>query len=161
MSVVVAGLSPPGNLSQPLSLSLANFAQANWPASGVLVLASQIKFRNLWWDGYMSYQIHFLDRNVARRPLVLGWQYEQVTNFVDCHIFVRKNTRIRPLELDDIKRSLESLIFLNRTNVPVIGAHNAFMRVIRTTDVNVGDAVTDVWHSVVSVEIDYWIATTT
>jgi hypothetical protein len=161
MVVVVPGISPSGNLTEPLSLSLKNFVQTNWPTSGVLVTGSQIKFRNLWWDGYGSYQIHFLDRNVPRRPQTLGWNWEQASDFVDCHIFVRKNTRVRPLELDDMKRSLETIIFLNRTNVPIIGPNNAWMHVLRTTDVPVADAVTDVWHAVVQVEIGYWLASTT
>jgi hypothetical protein len=161
MSVVVPGKPGGGNLTEPLSLTIRNWAATNWPDSTALVKASQIKFRNLWWDGYGSYQIHFLDRSVNRAPMVLGWQYEYAFDYVDAHIFVRKNTRTRPPELDDIKRSLESIIMINRTNMPVIGPVGGYMRVMRTVDLPVRDAVTDVWMAVVQIEIRYFLATTT
>lgn len=161
MSVFIPGkVSPSGNLTEPLSLSLKNFVQANWPSSGVLVVGSQIKFRNLWWDGYGSYQIHFLDRAVDRKPMSIGWQYEYATDYVDAHIFVRKNTRTRPIEMDDIKRSLEQLIQVNRRNVPLLAPVAGGMRVIRSLDVPVRDAVTDLWMAVVQIEIRYFIAAT-
>ena len=160
-SVVIPGKSGGGNLTEPMSLTLKNWAAANWPDATALVKSTQIKFRNLWWDGYGSYQIHFLDRSVDRSPLVIGWQFETATDFVDAHIFVRKNTRTRPIELDDIKRSLESIIQINRRNVPTIGPNGGYMRVIRTVDIPVRDAVTDLWMAVVQIEILYFIATTT
>jgi hypothetical protein len=69
---------------------------------------------------------------------------------------------IRTLELDDIKRSLESVIQPNRTSVPqIVTTGAAVVRVIRTTDVPIQDAVTDIWHAVVQMEIRYFIAATT
>jgi hypothetical protein len=139
-----------------------NYMVANWPNITATVKSTDIKFSNFWWDGYGSYQVHFLDRNVQRNPLVLGWQMEQAFDYVDAHIFVRKNSPTRPAELDDIKRSIQSVVMLNRRTVPqILTTGAAAMRVVRTVDEPLRSFVTDLWHSVLQIEVMYYIATTT
>jgi len=159
-TVFIPGKITPGNLTEPMSLSLLNFIKGNWPDSTALIKSTDIKFSTLWWDGYGSYQIHFLDRNIQRQPYVLGWNMDYAEDYVDMHIFVRKNSPTRPLELDDIKRSAESIIMPFRRNVPQISAGAACMKILRTVDAPINSFVHDLWHSVLQVYIQYYVATT-
>lgn len=161
MSEFIPGKSGGGDLTEPLSVSVMNYMVANWPIAATLQPAD-IKFSTLWWDGYGSYQVHFLDRNVQRSPITVGWNLEQAFDYVDAHIFVRKNSPTRPLELDDIKRSIQSIVMINRRTVPQILTLGAgAMRVVRTIDEPINTFVTDLWHSNMQLEIWYYIATTT
>lgn len=161
MSEFIPGKAGGGDLTEPLSVSVLNYMIANWPNGTAQIQTSDIKFSTLWWDGYGSYQIHFRDRTVQRNPLVLGWGVEQAFDYVDAHIFVRKNSPTQPLELDDIKRSIQSVVMINRRTVPQITTTGAaVMRVMRTVDEPIHSFVTDLWHSVMSLEITYYIATT-
>jgi len=160
-TVFIPGKAGGGNLTEPLSLSVCNFMSANWPNATALVQSSAIKFSTFWWDGYTSYQIHFLDRHVDRSPLVLGWQIDYAYDYVDAHVFVRKNTPVRPPELDDIKRSIETLVMTSRIAVPQINTPgSAYMRIVRTMDEPMASFVHDLWHSVVQIEIVYYVQST-
>lgn len=161
MSVFVAGTSPLADLTQPISLSLKNFVQANWPASGVMVLANRIKFGNKWFDDYGAFQIHFVDRALLRRPLTVGWQYEMINALVDAYIFVKKMTRLRPAEFDDIKRSLSEIIQPNRHNPGNIAPPNAaVMRIVRTADAPQQHPTDDLWQALIQIEVRFYLATT-
>jgi hypothetical protein len=161
LSVFVAGSSPQLDLTQPLSLSIKNFVIANWPTSGVLVLASRIKFGNKWFDDYGTFQIHFTDGALIHTPFTLGWQYEIVNAVVNAYIFVKKNTRLRPPELYDIRKSLTDIIQPNRLNPGnIAAAGSAVMRIIRTIDSPQQHPTDDLWQSLVQIGIRYYAVST-
>lgn len=146
------------DLQEPLALTLKNFVKANWPPQSMLT-ADRIKFGTKWWDDFGSYQIHFRDSNIGDRPLTISWQYTYISHMIDIFVFVRKNTQIRPPELDDIRRSIEYLIQTNRASLPITLPYSNFMRVVRARDIVEQIPLETLWRSVITVEIRYHKAT--
>ena len=146
------------DLQEPINVTLKNFLKAQWPAQSTLK-SSQIKFGTKWYDDFGSFQIHCRESRTPERPIAIGWQYTYISHMIDIHIWVRKNIQTQPPELDDMKRSISSIIQINRVALPITVTMSNFMRVTNQYDLPEPQPLQTVWHSLIQVEIRYWRAT--
>ena len=140
---------------------MRDFVQANWNSPTIDV--SRIKFGNSWWDGFGPFQIHFRDYDVPRVPISLTQDMAYISTAVTCHVFCRKLNRMaQPVEFDDLKVELHRIIEANRRGMSTVSAINSnFMKVTDSRDIIEDvDYYSTIWHSVTTVEVRYWIATT-
>lgn len=146
------------DLQEPISVTLKNFVKANWPTTSMLH-SSQIKFGNKTWDNFGQFQMHFRDGNIRQRASNISWTHVYLYDFVDVHIWVRKNQLTRPTEIDDMKRSLSAVIEENKVNLPITKPNGGqSMHKIREKDMQEEEPLQTLWHSVVTIEVRYWKA---
>jgi hypothetical protein len=152
-SWVIAGTN--SDLTQPLALILKNFLVTKWTLGNPAV--TDIRFRNNWWDGYGSYQVHVIQSDTPIRVLNLGWNYRQYDEYVMIHSFVRMNSQDKPIQADAINFEIQRIISENKDQLQLVGSttKNSAMEIVQINEEQLSQQAS-IWHTILRVYIRYW-----
>jgi len=151
---VVSGTN--ADLTQPLSIILKNFIVSKWTAT--TPAAANIRFRNDWWDGYGSYQIHFRNSDTPVRVLNLGWGYRQYDEYVMVHTFAKTSGPEAPVESENMTLEIQRIISENKDQLQLVGSvtKNSTMQIVQINEELLSRATASIWHKIIRVWIKYW-----